>query len=191
MNSLYKQLMAEKGPPQAAPAPNSYQLRSAPMNLRSAMQKYAMGGDIEQTSNGITPEQQAAILASLENRPQGAMGTGVSNPAALLASLGNMDELKYMERKKNSMPVIEDIPEDVPFTQPDPQTDTGEIDFMPRFSVEPDYPGPVETPEAKFGGNTGMVSVLAKLLGSQGGAGVLQNQDQLMKLLQMLKGSGK
>jgi len=47
MNSLYNRLMAEKGAPRAANNPNTTQLRSAPMNLRSAMQKYAMGGDVQ------------------------------------------------------------------------------------------------------------------------------------------------
>jgi hypothetical protein len=46
MNSLYNKLMAEKGAPRAAPAPNQMQMRGAPMNLRSAMQKYAVGGEI-------------------------------------------------------------------------------------------------------------------------------------------------
>ena len=46
MNPLYNRLMAEKGAPRAANNPNTTQLRSAPMNLRSAMQKYADGGGV-------------------------------------------------------------------------------------------------------------------------------------------------
>jgi len=46
MNSLYNRLMAEKGAPRAANNPNTTQLRSAPMSLRSAMNKYAMGGGV-------------------------------------------------------------------------------------------------------------------------------------------------
>jgi len=38
--------MAEKGAPRAANNPNTTQLRGAPMNLRSAMQKYADGGGV-------------------------------------------------------------------------------------------------------------------------------------------------
>jgi hypothetical protein len=38
--------MAEKGAPRAANNPNTTQLRSAPMNLRSAMNKYAEGGGV-------------------------------------------------------------------------------------------------------------------------------------------------
>jgi hypothetical protein len=47
MNPLYNKLMAEKGAPRAANNPNTTQLRGAPMNLRSAMNKYAMGGNVE------------------------------------------------------------------------------------------------------------------------------------------------
>ena len=46
MASLYEQLMASKGAPQAAAAPNSTQLRKAPVSLRSAMRKYAEGGNV-------------------------------------------------------------------------------------------------------------------------------------------------
>jgi len=46
MNPLYNRLMAEKGAPRAANNPNTTQLRSAPMNLRSAMNKYAGGGGV-------------------------------------------------------------------------------------------------------------------------------------------------
>jgi hypothetical protein len=46
MASLYEKLMAEKGAPRAANAPNQTQMRGAPMNLRSAMQKYAVGGGV-------------------------------------------------------------------------------------------------------------------------------------------------
>jgi hypothetical protein len=38
--------MASKGAPKAAAAPNSTQLRKAPVSLRSAMRKYAAGGDV-------------------------------------------------------------------------------------------------------------------------------------------------
>jgi len=38
--------MAEKGAPRAANAPNQTQMRGAPMSLRSAMQKYAVGGGV-------------------------------------------------------------------------------------------------------------------------------------------------
>jgi hypothetical protein len=46
MASLYEQLMASKGAPKAAAASNSTQLRKAPVSLRSAMRKYAEGGDV-------------------------------------------------------------------------------------------------------------------------------------------------
>jgi hypothetical protein len=50
MASLYEQLMAAKGAPKAAAAPNSTQLRKAPVSLRSAMRKYAAGGDVSDTA---------------------------------------------------------------------------------------------------------------------------------------------
>jgi hypothetical protein len=53
MSSLYERLMAAKGAPQAAEAPNSTQLSKAPMNLRSAMSKYAEGGDVEGNNAGV------------------------------------------------------------------------------------------------------------------------------------------
>jgi len=53
MNSLYEQLMAAKGAPRVGRASNATQMREAPMNLRSAMRKYAIGGDVQ----GMTKEQ--------------------------------------------------------------------------------------------------------------------------------------
>jgi hypothetical protein len=50
MASLYEQLMAAKGAPKAAAAPNFTQLRKAPVSLRSAMRKYAAGGDVTNTA---------------------------------------------------------------------------------------------------------------------------------------------
>jgi hypothetical protein len=256
MNSLYKQLLAAKGAPQAASAPNSSQLRNAPMNLRSAMQKYAMGGDVSESSTGISP-QQAAILASLKNPPTGAMGMGRTSPTGLLASLGAMgtkgplnnpqpfvpedvypmsppptkpsypvlDE-GYGDRPYETDPYGEPVPDWMPLSPYDepvapdlieplrrreipnptqtvygePQLDenygyprvtvgdTGEVEQFPPFSTEPDYPGPIESPKSKYGDKAGVASVLAKLIKGQSGAGVLQNQDTLMRLLQTLKG---
>jgi hypothetical protein len=50
MNPLYTQLMDSKGAPQVAPKANATQLGTAPMSLRSAMQKYAKGGDVKKSS---------------------------------------------------------------------------------------------------------------------------------------------
>ena len=47
MASLYQQLMAAKGAPKADRNPNAMQVQSAPMNLRSAMRKYAEGGNVD------------------------------------------------------------------------------------------------------------------------------------------------
>jgi hypothetical protein len=45
--------MASKGAPKAAAASNSTQLRKAPVSLRSAMRKYAEGGDVEGNNAGV------------------------------------------------------------------------------------------------------------------------------------------
>jgi hypothetical protein len=50
MTSLYEQLMESKGAPRAAPS-KATQIGKAPMNLRSAMQKYARGGDVKNFSS--------------------------------------------------------------------------------------------------------------------------------------------
>lgn len=59
MASLYEQLMASKGAPKAAAATNSTQLRKAPVSLRSAMRKYAAGGDV----TGTAPDYSRAYDA--------------------------------------------------------------------------------------------------------------------------------
>ena len=77
MASLYEQLMASKGAPKADAAPNSTQLRKAPVSLRSAMRKYAMGGDVEgQGFEGESPLQGGNLSAGLAKAIQsgGPMG---------------------------------------------------------------------------------------------------------------------
>jgi len=51
MKPLYNQLMDSKSAPRVAPKAHSTQLGTAPMNLRTAMQKYASGGDVKKTDN--------------------------------------------------------------------------------------------------------------------------------------------
>lgn len=71
MNSLYNRLMAEKGAPRAANNPNTTQLRSAPMNLRSAMNKYADGGGV-----GSPPPSAGDINSFVQ--------ANIGNPQAIL-----------------------------------------------------------------------------------------------------------
>jgi hypothetical protein len=59
MASLYQQLMAAKGAPQADRDPNSTQMREAPMSLRSALRKYAEGGNV----TGTAPDYSRAYDA--------------------------------------------------------------------------------------------------------------------------------
>jgi len=63
--------MAEKGAPRAANNPNTTQLRSAPMNLRSAMQKYAVGGGV-----GSPPPSASDINSFVQ--------ANMGNPQAIL-----------------------------------------------------------------------------------------------------------
>lgn len=63
MASLYEQLMAAKGAPKAASAPNSSQLRKAPVSLRSAMRKYAEGGNVSNVVEDTAPDYSRAYSA--------------------------------------------------------------------------------------------------------------------------------
>ena len=63
--------MAEKGAPRAANNPNTTQLRSAPMNLRSAMQKYAVGGGV-----GSPPPSASDINSFVQ--------ANIGNPQAIM-----------------------------------------------------------------------------------------------------------
>lgn len=62
--------MASKGAPQAGSAPNSTQMRAAPMSLRSAMRKYAAGGDVQ----GMMPIDEMPQGSSPTRTP--GVGTG-------------------------------------------------------------------------------------------------------------------
>lgn len=63
--------MAKKGAPRAANNPNITQLRSAPMNLRSAMQKYAVGGGV-----GSPPPSASDINSFVQ--------ANIGNPQAIM-----------------------------------------------------------------------------------------------------------
>ena len=63
--------MAEKGAPRAANNPTTTQLRSAPMNLRSAMQKYAVGGGV-----GSPPPSASDINSFVQ--------ANIGNPQAIM-----------------------------------------------------------------------------------------------------------
>jgi len=70
MASLYEQLMASKGAPKAAGASNSTQLRKAPMSLRSAMRKYAEGGDVNSFSGEDGRSNQSLSFPQLSDPAQ-------------------------------------------------------------------------------------------------------------------------
>jgi hypothetical protein len=249
MNSLYNRLMAEKGAPRAANNPNTTQLRSAPMNLRSAMQKYAVGGGV-----GSPPPSAGDINSFVQ--------ANIGNPQAIMQAAQqygvSMDDLAnatgYSSGQINdyfenagygtsrsqpippqiagsgtfNVPPRPDIPDESMFVPPfvpppssipptfmpneglnEPEVNFGS--FVPEYfekasnSVETENPsmfspdpnpiqgrtknlGPVQ---GVFNGQTISPELLRKIqesmrdpFGSQ-----LTQQDELMKLIQLLKGT--
>ena len=140
MASLYEQLMAAKGAPQAAEAPNSTQLRKAPMNLRSAMRKYAEGGDVEGNNAGVDFARAAqsgapfgglmqAIMAAAQQAQQ--TTTPSSNPIPYSPGEGG-----------RGIPTPYPPPEDKGFYQPP-------VDSFPEPRI-PDLETPYRPPETRY-----------------------------------------
>jgi hypothetical protein len=125
MASLYEQLMASKGAPKAAAASNSTQLRKAPVSLRSAMRKYAEGGDVEGNNAGVDFARAAqsgapfgglmqAIMAAAQQAQQtttpsdpipyspGEGGRGIPTPDP-------RPEPRYEEPRRPERPVMPEI----------------------------------------------------------------------------------
>jgi len=154
MNSLYNKLMAEKGAPRAANSPNQTQLRGAPMNLRSAMQKYAEGGGV-----GSPPPSAGDINSFVQ--------ANMGNPQAIADAARqygvSMDDLAGATGYSNSQ--INDYFGNAglnPFGyQSPPQVMTA----MPPMPPRPDRPEPTRPPEPvppsymippSVGGNEGL-----------------------------------
>jgi hypothetical protein len=74
MKPLYNQLMDSKSAPRVAPKAHSTQLGTAPMNLRTAMQKYAIGGNVtpERTKLAVFGD---SISSSVGYNPDGTSDT--------------------------------------------------------------------------------------------------------------------
>jgi hypothetical protein len=85
MNSLYKQLMASKGAPQVASKANTTQLGTAPMNLRTAMQKYASGGGVKKAEN--TKETSKTLTPYNYNVGQNAKLVDIPTRVAAIVNL--------------------------------------------------------------------------------------------------------
>jgi hypothetical protein len=61
MKPLYNQLMDSKSAPRVAAKANTTQLGTVPMNLRSAMQKYAAGGGVSQATDTTASQTRRSI----------------------------------------------------------------------------------------------------------------------------------
>ena len=152
MASLYEQLMASKGAPKADAAPNSTQLRKAPVSLRSAMRKYAMGGDVEggttEGGSGNSPEQQqAAMMAALQMAQQAQQGTpfGMSPPPR-----------NDFERFKQDIQPPMRPPEEPRYEEPrpDPRPEPRYPDEIPPRPRVPDLETPYIAPQQPQGPRT-------------------------------------
>lgn len=82
MSSFYEQLMAAKGAPKAANSPNSSQMRLAPINLQSAMRKYAEGGGVQALPQPQTPPLTQVSAADIS----GFVQANLNNPQAIAAA---------------------------------------------------------------------------------------------------------
>lgn len=72
--------MAAKGAPRAASAPNSSQMTSAPMSLRSVMSRFAEGGGVQNTMpQPMTPPPPQVSAADINSFVQ----ANVNNPQAI------------------------------------------------------------------------------------------------------------
>jgi lysophospholipase L1-like esterase len=136
MPSLYEQLMNSKGAPRASGAPNSTQLHKAPMNLRSAMQRYAEGGDI---SNVDEFEVSSIPAVPDYNRALGG-GESVNNMQNQFLGMGMDEDTIDSVISKYYMPEQSVQPTE-PLVQPDLQMDYG-TDRQTGFTGSPPVPTP-------------------------------------------------
>lgn len=74
--------MAAKGAPKAANSPNSSQMRLAPINLQSAMRKYAEGGGVQALPQPQTPPLTQVSAADISDFVQ----ANLNNPQAIAAA---------------------------------------------------------------------------------------------------------
>ena len=200
--------MAEKGAPRAANNPNTTQLRGAPMNLRSAMNKYAEGGgvgspppsagDINSFVQANIGNPQAIMQAAQQygvSMDDLANATGYSssqiNDYFGNAGLGSMGTRptppQLMGSGEFNVPPPEDIPQTVM-----PNEGLNELEY-PVDSGMYRQPDPVSLGMMNKPVSTENSSISLELLrkiqenmGNPFGSQVT-NQDELMKLLQALK----
>ena len=148
MASLYEQLMASKGAPKAAAATNSTQLRKAPVSLRSAMRKYAAGGDV----TNDTPDY---------SRAYGALGgAGVVNDLRNQFLNMGVDEntigsifSKYYA-PETSQPTPQALTPPPPPPEPPPEPPLAPRYEEPRRPINPDLDTPYIAPQQPQGPQT-------------------------------------
>ena len=215
MNPLYNRLMAEKGAPRAANNPNTTQMRGVPMNLRSAMQKYAEGGGVGSPppSAGDINNFVQANIGNPQAIMQAAQQYGVSMDDLANAtgySSGQIDD--YFENAgfgtSRSKPIPPQIagsgtfnvppPESIPQTVM-PNEGLNELDYEESLSPYlPTYTPPTTSQESlspylpKFTPPNSTISPeLLKMMQERGdpfGSQITQQnqQEKIMKLLQSL-----
>lgn len=136
MPSLYEQLMNSKGAPRASGAPNSTQLNEAPMNLRSAMQRYAEGGDI----SNVDEFEVSSIPAVPDYSRALGGGESVNNMQNQFLGMGMDEDTIDSVISKYYMPE-QPVQSTEPLVQPDSQMDYG-TDRQASFTGSPPVPAP-------------------------------------------------
>ena len=213
MNSLYNKLMAEKGAPRAANNPNTSQLRSAPMNLRSAMNKYAQGGgvgspppsagDINNFVQANIGNPQAILQAAQQygvSMDDLANATGYSSAQiddyfgnAGLGSMGTQPAPNAVNSGTFYVPPPEDIPETVMpnegLNEPEYPVDSGMYSQPDPVSLGNMNALEESLPSSSYGGSGITAEMLQKIMGQSDGPFGTQigRNNELMQLLQTLK----
>jgi hypothetical protein len=149
MASLYEQLMASKGAPKVAAASNSTQLRKAPMSLRSAMRKYAEGGNVsnvyEDTGTNATttaPDYSRAYdslggAESVNNLRNQFLRDGIDEN-----TIGSIFSKYYAPEAPQPAPQTMMPPE--PMRPPEPRYEPETLRPEPRYELETPRPNPSE-----------------------------------------------
>lgn len=141
MASLYEQLMASKGAPKAAAATNSTQLRKAPVSLRSAMRKYAAGGDVTDTAPDYSRAYGALGGAeSVNNMRNQFLGMGIDEN-----TIGSIFSKYYTPEPQQGMSPQTMTPPEPARYQPPPPPE--EPRYEPRYEETRPDPRPDQRPE--------------------------------------------
>lgn len=141
MASLYEQLMASKGAPKAAAATNSTQLRKAPVSLRSAMRKYAAGGDVTDTAPDYSRAYGALGGAeSVNNMRNQFLGMGIDEN-----TIGSIFSKYYTPEPQQGMSPQTMTPPEPARYQPPPPPE--EPRYEPKYEETRPDPRPDQRPE--------------------------------------------